>query len=80
MDPGSIRLTDWKRILFGTAPASFLLEVLARTAVMYVALLVVLRLLGKRMSGQITILEMAILISLGAIVSVPCRYRTAASW
>ncbi|WP_437655893.1 DUF421 domain-containing protein [Sorangium sp. So ce1182] len=62
---------DVKRILLGQTPAAFLLEVLVRTAVVYLALLVVVRLLGKRMSGQITILEMGVMLSLGAIVSVP---------
>ena len=62
---------DVKRILLGQAPAAFLLEVVVRTAIVYMALLVVVRLLGKRMSGQITILEMGVMLSLGAIVSVP---------
>lgn len=62
---------DVKRIFLGQTPAAFLLEVLVRTAVVYLALLVVVRLLGKRMSGQITILEMGVMLSLGAIVSVP---------
>ncbi len=70
-----LRLTDWKRILFGDAPAAFGLEVLFRAALVYVALLVILRLLGKRMTGQLTILEMAVTISLGAIVSLPMQSR-----
>lgn len=62
---------DVKRILLGQTPAAFLLEVLVRTAVVYLTLLVIVRLLGKRMAGQITILEMGVMLSLGAIVSVP---------
>jgi len=65
-----IHLEDWQRILFGQAPPVFLLEVFIRTLIVYVFLLFVLRWLGKRMSGQLTILEMAIMLTLGAIVSV----------
>jgi uncharacterized membrane protein YcaP (DUF421 family) len=65
-----IHLADWQRILFGQAPPIFLLEVFIRTLVIYIFLLFVLRWLGKRMSGQLTILEMAVMLTLGAIVSV----------
>jgi uncharacterized membrane protein YcaP (DUF421 family) len=65
-----IHLADWQRILFGQAPPMFLLEVLIRTIIIYIFLLFVLRWLGKRMSGQLTILEMAVMLTLGAIVSV----------
>jgi len=65
-----IHLSDWQRIMFGQAPPIFLLEVLIRTFFIYIFLLFVLRWLGKRMSGQLTILEMAVMLTLGAIVSV----------
>lgn len=60
---------DFYRILFGETPEIFLLEVLLRTLFMYVALLVVVRLMGKRMGGQLTISELAVMVTLGAIVS-----------
>ncbi|MGY3215073.1 DUF421 domain-containing protein [Mucilaginibacter sp. HD30] len=65
-----IHLADWQRILFGQAQPIFLLEVLVRTLIIYIFLLFVLRWLGKRMSGQLTILEMVVMLTLGAIVSV----------
>jgi len=65
-----IHLADWQRILFGQAPPIFLIEVFIRTLIIYLFLLFVLRWLGKRMSGQLTILEMAVMLTLGAIVSV----------
>src|SRR3954469_22392158 len=65
-----IHLADWQRILFGQTPPVFLLEVLIRSVIIYIFLLLVLRWLGKRMSGQLTILEMAVMLTLGAIVSV----------
>jgi uncharacterized membrane protein YcaP (DUF421 family) len=67
----SIRITDWKRLLFGNAPVEFVLEALIRTIIMYLLLLIVLRLLGKRMNAQVTITELAVMISLGAIVALP---------
>ena len=60
---------DWPRILFGQAPPEFLLEVFMRTALIYIALLIIVRLMGKRMGGQLTISEMAVMVTLGAIVS-----------
>src|SRR5206468_811332 len=56
-------------ILFGEAPPVFMLEVFLRTIIVYLGLLVVVRLLGKRMQGQLTITEMAVMLTLGAIVS-----------
>ena len=64
---------DWHRILLGPAPVEFLLEVLLRTAVIYLVLLVILRMLGKRMGGQLTISELAVMLTLGAIISVPMQ-------
>ncbi len=46
-----------------------MVEVLIRTILIYLILLLVVRLMGKRMSGQITLTEMAVMITLGAIVS-----------
>ena len=64
---------DWQRILLGQTPVEFLLEVLIRTLFVYLLLLVILRLLGKRMDGQLTLTEMAVMITFGAIVSVPMQ-------
>jgi uncharacterized membrane protein YcaP (DUF421 family) len=60
---------DWHRFLFGQAPAEFLIEVFIRTSVIYIVLLIIVRLLGKRMSGQLSISELAIMVTLGAIVA-----------
>jgi uncharacterized membrane protein YcaP (DUF421 family) len=66
-------LQTWKRMLIGNAPFGFALEVLLRTAVVYLVLLGAVRLLGKRMSGQVTNLELGVMLTLGAIVSVPMQ-------
>lgn len=73
MGKSDIHITDWNRILFGNAPPEFLLEALLRAVVMYSALLIALRLMGKRMNNQLTITELAVMISLGAIISLPIQ-------
>lgn len=73
MKKDEIEITDWYRILVGEAPWEFMLEVFIRTVVVYIALTVVLRLMGKRMSGQLTISELAVMVTLGAIISVPMQ-------
>jgi uncharacterized membrane protein YcaP (DUF421 family) len=69
MKKEEIRLDDWQRILFGMAPPEFLLETLVRAIIIYLFLLVIVRLLGKRMSGQLTITEMSVMVTIGAIIS-----------
>ena len=73
MKKEEIHWLDWHRILVGTAPEQFLLEVLIRTIIIYLFLLVILRLLGKRMGGQLTISELAVMLTLGAIISIPMQ-------
>lgn len=63
----------WKRILIGTAPFGFALEVLLRTVVVYLFLVPAVRVLGKRMNGQVTNVELGVMLALGAIVSVPMQ-------
>ncbi|RRB18142.1 DUF421 domain-containing protein [Larkinella knui] len=69
MKKEQIHLEDWQRILIGNAPAEFLLEVFIRTFLIYFILLVIMRLLGKRMNGQLTNLEMSVMLTMGAIVA-----------
>jgi uncharacterized membrane protein YcaP (DUF421 family) len=69
MKKEEIFLADWQRILLGDAPVEFLLEVFLRTSLIYFMLLVMLRLLGKRMNGQLTNLELAVMLTMGAIMS-----------
>lgn len=73
MKKEEIHWADWHRILMGTAPEQFLLEVLIRTAIIYLVLLLVLRVMGKRMGGQLTISELAVMLTLGAIIAVPMQ-------
>jgi len=69
MNKYDIHLSDIYRILFGEAPVEFLVEVFIRTWLIYLILLIIVRLMGKRMSGQLTIAEMAVMVTMGAIVA-----------
>jgi len=69
MKKEDIHLGDLVRVLLGEAPPVFLLEVFVRTLIIYIFLLYILRWLGKRMSGQLTIMELSVMLTLGAIVS-----------
>jgi uncharacterized membrane protein YcaP (DUF421 family) len=73
MKKEEIHFGDWHRLAFGDVPGNFTLEVLLRTAVLYLALLITLRILGKRMAGQLTISELSVMIMLGAIICVPLQ-------
>src|SRR5690606_25427884 len=55
--------------LFGEAPYIFLLEVLLRTLIIYLVFIIIIRFLGKRMAGQLTITELAVMLTLGAIIA-----------
>ncbi|TGE27923.1 DUF421 domain-containing protein [Hymenobacter metallicola] len=73
MKKEEIHLGDWQRIILGNAPGEYMVEVVLRTLLIYVVLLVFIRLLGKRMGAQLTITEMAVMLTLGAIVAVPMQ-------
>lgn len=61
---------DWHRIFIGQAPFEFMIEVLVRAIIIYLLLLITLRFTGKRMGGQLSITELAVMLTLGAIVAV----------
>jgi len=62
-----------QRLLMGDAPWTFLLEIIVRTLAIYVALFSVMRLMGKRMAAQLSISELAVMITLGAAIGVPLQ-------
>lgn len=71
MDKEEIHLSDINRLLFGDAPPEALVEVMIRSILLYLALMFVVRLLGKRTNSILTITERAVFITLGAIVAMP---------
>ncbi|WP_181307067.1 DUF421 domain-containing protein [Rufibacter sp. XAAS-G3-1] len=73
MKKEEIYFPDWQRLLIGNTPWEFMAEVLLRTLVIYIVLLVILRLMGKRMNAQLTISELAVMVTLGGIASAPMQ-------
>jgi uncharacterized membrane protein YcaP (DUF421 family) len=57
---------DWHRIFFSDHPYSFFLEILFRTPIIFLAVVLVLRLTGKRGIQQLSIFEMVMIITLGS--------------
>lgn len=66
-----ISLRDWHRIIIGEVQSGILYEVILRTVVVYIILMVSMRLMGKRMASQISRLELTAMISLAAAIGVP---------
>lgn len=66
-----IKLSDIQRILLGEVPNHFYIEVIFRVAVIYLILLIAMRVMGKRMSSQLSRNEMAAVASLAAAVGIP---------
>lgn len=64
---------DWHRLLFGTAPPSFAIETAIRGAIIFVIMLLIVRLLGRRMKGQLSVTELAVILTLGAIIAGPLQ-------
>lgn len=60
-------------MLLGEVPWSFLLEITLRIIFLYALILVSMRLMGRRMSGQVSRNEMAALVSLAASVGIPMQ-------
>lgn len=73
MKKEDVHLYDWERILIGEAPWTFMLEVLIRTIIIYIFLIIAMRIMGKRMTAQLSIFELAIVVMLGAIISIPMQ-------
>ncbi|WP_104992209.1 DUF421 domain-containing protein [Deinococcus sp. NW-56] len=73
-DPG-FQAFDWPRLLLGPDPsAGLLLELVFRTGVLFVWLLLLLRMTGKRGLAQLSPLEFAIVIGLGSAAGDPMLY------
>lgn len=73
MQKSDIHSWDWKRIMIGEAPVEFMLEVFLRTVVIFIILLIAMRIPGKKMKAGSSILEMGVMIVLGALVSAPMQ-------
>lgn len=68
-----IHLSDWLRIIFGDLPPLFYIELIIRISFIFFILITAMRLMGKRMSAQLSRNEMAALVSLAAATGVPLQ-------
>lgn len=62
---------EWDRIFLNSLDFSYALEILVRTAIMFLMVLVILRLSGKKGVRQLSLFEVAIIISLGSAAGDP---------
>jgi uncharacterized membrane protein YcaP (DUF421 family) len=71
MKPEEIKWNDWARIWAGEVPPEFYLELVIRAFFVYLLLMVSMRLMGKRMSTQVSRLELAVIVALASAIGVP---------
>jgi uncharacterized membrane protein YcaP (DUF421 family)/ribosomal protein S27AE len=76
MQKDDIIFMDWHRWLFGTAPPSFTGEVAIRAVIILGVMLLLVRWLGRRMKGQLSVGELAVILTLGAIIAGPLQIPT----
>ena len=69
------KITFFERLLFGEPGVEFLPEIALRAAMVFFILLFALRILGKRGVKQLSVFEMAIIISLGTAAGDPMIYK-----
>ncbi|MFD1469576.1 DUF421 domain-containing protein [Hymenobacter caeli] len=77
MKKEDIIFSDWHRWLFGTAPPAFTGEVAVRALLIFVVMLVIVRLLGRRMKAVTSVSELAVILTLGAIIAGPMQIPAA---
>lgn len=70
MNKEKIHPFDVWRMVFGDAPPEYYIEVFFKGLSLYLFMLFIMRWLGKRMAGELTITEMVLMITLGASVAV----------
>jgi uncharacterized membrane protein YcaP (DUF421 family) len=73
MKPEDIKFGDWHRIIFGDVPGSYFIEIIIRTFVVYLVLMISLRLMGKRMAASLGRIEMISMISMAAAIGIPLQ-------
>ncbi len=68
-------ILDFKQLLMGDNEWSFILEIVLRTALMFLIVLISLRLLGKRGVKQLSVFELVVIIGLGSAAGDPMFYK-----
>jgi uncharacterized membrane protein YcaP (DUF421 family) len=62
---------DWEKIILGNLDFSFAFEIVLRALIMFIMVLLILRLSGKKGVRQLSLFEVAIIISLGSAAGDP---------
>jgi len=65
---------DLSRIFFGNVPALFYVEIALRTIVLYLYTLAIIRIFGKRSAGELTVVDVVVIVALGSAVGDPMFY------
>lgn len=73
--PEILEIMTLNELLFGSEKWHFLFETALRTVVMFLAILVGLRLLGKRGVKQLSVFELGVIIGLGSAAGDPMFYK-----
>lgn len=66
---------EWDRVFYNNLPGEFFLEVIFRSTVMFIILLLTIKLAGKRGVKQLSIFETVIIIALGSAAGDPMFYE-----
>lgn len=69
------KFKGFERILLGSEDWSYIPEIMFRTLLMYLIVLISLRVLGKRGVKQLSIFELVVIISLGSAAGDPMFYK-----
>lgn len=70
-----IKNFSWKELLLGSEDWIFLPEVIIRTLVMFLVVLISLSILGKRGVKQLSVFELVVIIGLGSAAGDPMFYK-----
>ncbi|MBZ9657296.1 YetF domain-containing protein [Phyllobacterium lublinensis] len=71
----AVQAFDLKRMLVGDLPLLFLVEIFVRTTIIYAYALLLIRWLGSRIVGQLSMVEFFLVIALGSAVGDPMFYH-----
>ena len=66
---------NWNQLFFGQEDASFYLEIIFRTIIMFLVVVITLKISAKRQIKQLSIFEMVMIIALGSAAGDPMFYK-----
>lgn len=66
---------SWRELFLGSEDWPFLLEIVLRTVIMFLTIIIGLRILGKRGVKQLSIFELVVIIGLGSAAGDPMFYK-----